>query len=182
MSLLSHTILILGLLPMMWQPLDHSPRFLQQVETVLQDDTPAVELLNEEKFGRLTRSRKGKALLLNVWATWCVPCVEEFPDLVRLHNESVGSSVEVVVLSIDEPEDVQGKVIPFLKQQHATMKAYVKGFRKDNALIDALNKNWNGAVPATFFYDASGKQHSFLVGKQSLERFRKELASIRGSR
>ncbi|MGB2869814.1 MAG: TlpA family protein disulfide reductase [Bacteroidota bacterium] len=181
MPLVWDMIVILGLLPITGQPLGFSSRLCEGVEAPA-DDKVVVESLNEEKFRKLIKERNGKILLLNVWATWCAPCVEEFPDLVRLHNESEGSSVEVVVLSIDEPEDVQQKIIPFLKQHHATMKAYVKGFKKDDALIDALNKNWSGAVPATFLYDTNGNQRSFLVGKRSLEQFKKELATIQARR
>ena len=169
-------IVFLGLLPATWQPPVYSINVQQRMSS-RPDEQSVVESLSEEKFRALVRDRKGKTLLLNVWATWCAPCIEEFPDLVRLHKE-FGESVDVVVLSIDEPEEVRTKVIPFLKQHHAEMKAFIKGFKKDDVLIDALNKDWNGAVPATFLYDTKGHQRSFLVGKRSFEQFKKALADI----
>ncbi|PKL81721.1 MAG: thioredoxin, partial [Ignavibacteriae bacterium HGW-Ignavibacteriae-3] len=111
--------------------------------------------------------------------TWCVPCREEFPDLIKINNEFKGKNVEVVGISIDYPDEITSKIIPFLKKNKANFKNYVKGFPKDEDLINAIDENWNGALPATIIYDRNGKKVSFFEGKRSYEEFKAELEKAR---
>jgi thiol-disulfide isomerase/thioredoxin len=132
-----------------------------------------VEIINKEKLSKLINERKGKPLFLNLWATWCVPCREEFPSINKLAEEY--KDVDFVGISVDFPEEVESKIIPFLKSQKAKFISYVNGFSGDEELINELDINWNGALPATFIYDKNGKKVSFLEGKKSYEEFKKEI-------
>lgn len=131
-----------------------------------------VEPIDKVKFEKLIKERNGKILLLNFWATWCVPCREEFPDLVKISTDFKSRKVEVVGISLDYPEEVHTKIIPFLKGQKANFINYVNGFNKDDELINLVNVNWNGAIPATVIYDEYGDQIAFLEGKKSYEEFK----------
>ncbi len=137
-----------------------------------------VEKLDKQKLESLLKNRKGKALFLNLWATWCVPCREEFPSIVKLVSDYKGKPIDFIGVSIDYPDEVDSKIIPFLEKQKTNFVSYVNGFEKDEDLINALNKNWNGALPATFIYDKSGKRISFLEGKQTYEKFKKEIEKV----
>ncbi len=142
------------------------------------EENPVVERLNTAGLERLLDQRNGKALFLNVWATWCLPCKEEFPDLVRLAEAYKNRPIEFVGLSADYPEDVDDKIKPFLQQMRVNFKVYVQDFSDPETLINRLNPTWNGAIPATFLYDSSGKQRAFLVGRQTYEQFRKEIEKL----
>jgi thiol-disulfide isomerase/thioredoxin len=110
-------------------------------------------------------------VLVNFWATWCQPCVEEFPDLVKLDRAYRGRGLVVLAVSVDEPE-TQAKVRPFLTSQKATFPAYVRRPGDSEAFINAVDKNWSGAVPVTYLFDASGKPAGKpMVGKQSYAAF-----------
>ncbi len=132
-----------------------------------------VEAIDESGFEKLTQERNGKMLLLNVWATWCIPCKEEFPDLVRLAEDYRNRDVEIVGLSVDYPDEVESRIKPFLQEQNINFKVYVADFKDQDEFINNLNPGWSGALPATFVFDASGKQTAFLLGKHSYEEFRK---------
>jgi thiol-disulfide isomerase/thioredoxin len=119
---------------------------------------------------------RGDVLVINVWATWCAPCVEEIPDLITLSKDE---HVRVVGISIDDPEDVTSKVVPFLKKHAVSYPVFVKAAGKDEAFINALNRQWTGAVPVTFVYDGAGRQRTMLVGKQSYAALRKAVESSR---
>jgi thiol-disulfide isomerase/thioredoxin len=127
-----------------------------------------VESINKEKLIGLISHREDKVLLLNIWATWCIPCRQEFPDLIEIANR-FSSSVDVVGISVDYPDEVESKIEPFLKKTGVNFTVFVNGFNKDEELIKFLNENWNGALPATFVYDKDGKLQSFLEGKQTTE-------------
>jgi Thiol-disulfide isomerase and thioredoxins len=128
-----------------------------------------LERLNESKLKKLIQSRKGKALFINVWATWCEPCVEEFPDIVKLSDEMKGQKIEFVGVSGDDCDDELSKVIPFIAKEKAQFKFYIAKIEAEDAFIDAFNKRWGGGIPATFIYDAKGNMKAFLVGKQSYQ-------------
>ncbi|MBT8379585.1 MAG: TlpA family protein disulfide reductase [Ignavibacteria bacterium] len=142
-------------------------------------ETPAensikVEIVSVEDLRKIIENKTGKPLLINVWATWCAPCREEFPDLVRLADE-YEDKIDVVGISVDFPEELDSKIIPFLKKQGASFTNYVIKVIEPEDFINLLNKNWSGAVPATFIYDEKGRQVKYLIGKQSFEEFEKAI-------
>ena len=136
-----------------------------------------VEKITKAELTKIIKERKGKVLFLNLWATWCVPCREEFPSIVKLAGEF--KDVEFIGISVDFPEEVKSKIIPFLIWQNANFISYVNAFESDEELINLLDKDWNGALPATFIYDKTGKKISFLEGKKSYEDFKKEIDKAR---
>jgi len=138
-----------------------------------QSDKITVETIDKTKLAKLIKERKGKSLFLNLWATWCIPCREEFPSIVKLADEY--KNVEFVGISVDFPDEVDSKIIPFLKSNKANFISYVNGFDGDEELINALDKKWNGALPATFLFDRTGKKVTFLEGKKSYDEFKKEI-------
>ncbi|MBX3006841.1 MAG: TlpA family protein disulfide reductase [Melioribacteraceae bacterium] len=138
-----------------------------------------VETIDKIKLEKLIKERNGKFLLLNLWATWCAPCREEFPDLVKLSDNFKSKNLEVVGISMDYPEEINSKIIPFLKKQNVSFKNYVNGFEKDEHLINAIDTSWIGAIPATVIYDEKGKKVAFFEGKKSYDEFVKQISLVR---
>ena len=132
-----------------------------------------VSQVDSVKLNKLITENKGKVLVINVWATWCIPCVEEMPDLVKLTDSYASQNVQVIGISIDFPEEIQSKILPFIKNNNINFPVYVNNFKKDEDLINFLSQEWSGAVPATFIYDKHGVQKEFLLGKHSFEEFKK---------
>ena len=97
-----------------------------------------------------------KVRLLNVWATWCVPCVQEMPDL-RAIDEMFGSELAIVGVSLDDmiPDTKPEKVVSFLDRQRiAFSNIYYTGN------LDALGEHldFDGEMPLTILYDRKGKE------------------------
>ncbi len=128
-----------------------------------------LEKLDESKLKKLIRYRHGNALFINVWSTWCDPCVEEFPDIVRLSNEMKGKKIDFVGVSGDDFDDESSKVIPFISKEKAHFKFYIAKLEGEDAFINAFDNQWGGGIPATFTYDAKGRLKAFLNGKQSYQ-------------
>ncbi|MCX7797629.1 MAG: TlpA family protein disulfide reductase [Melioribacter sp.] len=142
-----------------------------------ESDNSVIEKIDKNKLQKLIKERKGKVLFLNVWATWCAPCREEFPSIVKLSNEF--KDVDFVGISVDFPEEVETKIIPFLKSNKSTFTNYVNSLEDDEELINLLNEKWSGAIPATFIFDKKGKLLYFLEGKKSYEEFKKHIEKAR---
>src|SRR5690349_5188799 len=92
----------------------------------------------------LTPSRK--PLLVNFWATWCDPCREEFPDLVKLDAEYKGK-IDFITISLDELSEINRDVPKFLADMKADMPAYLLKAQDDEAAIAFVSKEWSGALP-----------------------------------
>jgi thiol-disulfide isomerase/thioredoxin len=98
-----------------------------------------------------------RPLLVNFWATWCAPCREEFPDLVKIRKQYAADRLDFVVISLDDPSDIQKAVPEFLKEVRATLlPAYLLHADDDGAAINLVDPTWGGELPATFLYDRAG--------------------------
>ncbi|MGA9365076.1 MAG: TlpA disulfide reductase family protein [Bacteroidota bacterium] len=131
---------------------------------------PELLSINEKQVSELKASLKGNVVLVNLWATWCGPCVKEFPHLVKLQRLYEKKGVKVVFISVDEPEDIQAAVRPFLQKQNVTFTTYIKN-GDDESFIDAIGTGWRGAIPTTFIFDRTGEQVATLVGARDLSAF-----------
>jgi len=139
--------------------------------------TTQVKVINISDLEKIVNQNENRALVINVWATWCLPCREEFPDLVKL-AEDYDKKIRVVGISVDEADELDSKVIPFLKDQNAEFENYLIKLADPEDFINLLNKDWSGAIPATFIYDNKGKQNESLIGKQSYELFEKAIKKV----
>lgn len=129
-----------------------------------------IATLNEEGWREVKARHLNRVLLVNFWATWCEPCREEFPALVRLHNTYRGRGLSLVAISMDEPESVT-EIEAFLKSEGAQFGSYRHNFRDFGAFIDTVNPKWGGGIPATFIYDRSGKLVASWQGATQFEEF-----------
>ncbi len=134
--------------------------------------------INETGVDSLIHNRHGKILVLNIWATWCVPCRKEFPSLIRLAREYQDKPVEVIGVSADYVDEIGSKVLPFLKEQQANFKVYVQNFADQNQFIDRINTDWAGALPVTVLYDTLGVRRVFLLGEQTYDEFREAVEKV----
>lgn len=105
----------------------------------------------------LKRESAQRPLLVNFWATWCDPCREEFPDLVKLDQQFRPQGLDMISVSLDDLADIKTEVPRFLRQMRATMPAYLLNVPDPDQIISTVDPKWSGALPATFLYDAEGK-------------------------
>lgn len=102
------------------------------------------------------REKSEKLRLINVWATWCGPCVAEMPDLVTLHHMYRHRGFELVTISFDSLEK-EADALALLKKKGASSLNYIYGSEDKDALADALEKGWTGAIPFTILVKPGGK-------------------------
>ncbi len=124
-------------------------------------------------------NRNGKILFINFWATWCEPCVEEFPDLVKIYNENKDSSFEFLSVSVNLPSEIEDKVKPFLKEQSADFPVVVIEEKRSEEIINLVNPDWDGTVPATIIYDENGKRKEFFAEAKNYEIFNKSIEKVK---
>ena len=130
---------------------------------------------------RAVAARRGKVVVLNFWATWCPPCVAEFPDLVRVYNRHRGRGLDLVTVSFDEPEDLRSKVVPFL-QRHRLVTGTCIQKGGPQQFVERFDPRWEGAVPRTYVYARSGKVAVVLEGEQSAADLEKAVVPLLAKR
>ncbi len=137
-----------------------------------------VRTIDQDALDSLIMNRNGKVLLLNVWATWCEPCKEEFPELVRLSTSFPAAAFEIAAVSVDYPDEIETKILPFLKILSVPFPVYVSSIASQDSFINSLHSSWSGAIPATFMYDSRGNQQQFFTGKKTYTQFREAVEGL----
>jgi thiol-disulfide isomerase/thioredoxin len=120
---------------------------------------PKVSEIDEVALKSLLGVGSGRArpLLVNFWATWCTPCREEFPDLLKIRGQYPEEKLDFVLVSLDDPSDIQTAVPEFLSEQRATgFPSYLLHAADDSVAINLVDATWSGELPATFLYDRTG--------------------------
>jgi thiol-disulfide isomerase/thioredoxin len=138
---------------------------------VTQVDTVALQNLLKRE------GENQKPLLVNFWATWCAPCIEEFPDLVEIDNEYKGK-IDFITVTLDDVEELNTGVPKFLKRMNAGMPTFLLKTDDEGAAISAVYKDWQGGLPFTIFFDGKGTVVYNRQGKIVAETLRNEIDKI----
>lgn len=121
-----------------------------------------LQSIDEAGIKELVKNNSEKLRLINVWATWCGPCVTEFAEFITINRMYRGRDFEFVSLSADDPLKKE-KVLRFLKDKQASGKNYLFNIDDKYKLIEAIDPKWQGALPYTILVEPGGK---IVYGKQ----------------
>jgi peroxiredoxin len=105
---------------------------------------------------KLAKNDGKKLLLVNLWATWCGPCVEELPELVTINRMYRGRPFEMVTISMDDPEKRED-ALKVLTEKKVAATNFILDSRDRDAFAEALDKHWPGPVPYTILIAPGGK-------------------------
>jgi len=133
------------------------PRAAKPVKKTPAKTIAVVSEINTQGLKGLLGQAKERPLLLNFWATWCDPCRDEFPDLVKIDAEYRPKALDFVTVSLDEVDKIKTDVPQFLDQMKATMPSYLLNVADPEPAINAVDPQWQGDLPATFLYNAKGE-------------------------
>lgn len=115
-----------------------------------------IEPIDVAGIKELLQNKSNKLRLINVWATWCGPCVTEFPEFITINRMYRGRDFEFVSISADDPTK-KDKALEFLKSKQASNKNYIFSLDDKYKLIEAVDPNWQGALPYTVLVEPGGK-------------------------
>ncbi|MFO8000408.1 MAG: TlpA disulfide reductase family protein [Marinilabilia sp.] len=112
-----------------------------------------------EAFEPLLHKSNDTTYVVNFWATWCKPCVEEIPAFLEVASEFDEEKVKFVFVSLDLPDQKENRVIPFMKKHGMEdEKVILLNDPDSNSWIDKVNPGWSGAIPATVIYNADSRK------------------------
>jgi peroxiredoxin len=149
-----------------------------QAEVAGQEREPVtVQLASVDQLKTLRQnSGKGKLLLLDFWATWCAPCVAEFPELQKMYRMYRQRAIDIVTVSINAPDEKE-MVLKFLNQQHAFNRNLLLNSEDAADAVFVFGSGWTGGVPFTaligmkgeLLYKAQGQVNTLEVKRSILK-------------
>lgn len=120
-----------------------------------------VEVTGEDVLARIRVSGK-RGAIVNAWASWCGPCKEEFPMLVSVKQRLASRGIDVVFVSVDEPETQEAARL--FAAEHGLSGQLLVAARPLGPFKRAMNPEWPGMLPATFLFDETTKLRYFWGG------------------
>jgi peroxiredoxin len=130
--------------------------WLQKANEEWAKEPVTINMIDEAGIKDLVKNNSDKLRLINVWATWCGPCVAEFSEFITINRMYRGRDFELVFVSADEPANKE-KVLKFLQKKQASSNNYLFSVDDKYKLIEAIDPNWQGALPYTILVEPGGK-------------------------
>ena len=119
---------------------------------------------------QIKKHKGSKAVLINFWATYCVPCIEEFPMIVDLSKKYSEKGMQIYFVSADWL-DRKKEVRDFLLEKDVKGLSFIKEEGNDNNFINEISREWSGALPFTIVYDKNGNLSDYWEMKKNKDRF-----------
>ncbi len=116
--------------------------------------------------------------IVNFWATWCSPCVKELPDFDSISKVYAGKKIKVLLVTMDFKEDLQTKVLPFIKSKKIYSEVLLLDEVNGNHFIPKISDAWSGALPATLIVNQKKNFNHFFEKKLTFEFLKSELLQI----
>ncbi len=150
-----------------------------------QSSSPRPELLNPKTVEAISTDdlrqllthhlnngdKSGNLILVNFWATWCAPCVKEIPEIVKLQEKYKERGLRVIAVSMDEPEELETGVRPFVRKRFPNFVSYLCKESDHDKFASVIDTAWNEIMPTNFLIDRNGKLRATLTGGKSYEEF-----------
>ena len=138
----------------------------------------ATRAINAEEMQALLKRDGARPLLVNYWATWCDPCREEFPDLVKIDKQYRPKDLDFIAISLDDLSDLKTAVPKFLREMGAEMPNYLLNVSDPEPAIKLVDPAWDGALPATFLYNQKGEVVYRHFGRVKTEELRAAIEKL----
>ena len=137
-----------------------------------------VSAIDTEALKTLLTQERQRPLLVNFWATFCDPCRDEFPDLVKIDKDFRPQSLDFVTVSLDDIGDINTTVPEFLGSMKATMPAYLLNVTDPEPAINLVDPRWQGDLPATYLYNEKGEVVYKHIGRVNPVELREAIEKV----
>lgn len=122
-----------------------------ELSTVKNGENVNIERYDFDAFEPLLHKEDDTLRIVNFWATWCKPCVQELPAFEQVANEFSDKKMKVIFVSLDFPGQVQEQLLPFVNDRNMK-NVILLDDSKGNTWIPKVDESWSGAIPATLIY------------------------------
>ena len=115
-----------------------------------------LEKLSPVSLAKLLKNDTDELLLVNFWATWCGPCIIEYPEFVTIQRMYGERDFQFVSVSMDTPDQLE-KALKFLKGKASAVPNYLMDTEDKYEVIKVVGEDWDGSLPITLLIEPGGK-------------------------
>lgn len=133
-------------------------------------EVPSYNFDNFEKFLNI---KDDEVYVVNFWATWCQPCVEELPYFESINTTYRHKGVNVLLVTLDSPKQVESRLFPFMEEHDIRSEVIMLNDPNANMWIPKVDPHWSGAIPITIIYNK--KQRRFYERTFTLQELKTEV-------
>ena len=145
-----------------------------QLATVQGQEIKSVKITDIEKI--IAESKT--PLIINMWATWCLPCIEELPYFQKEVAEHSKDSLQLILVSLDFKESFPSGIVKFMNKRKITAPVVWLDETNADYFCPKIDAKWSGAIPATLFINNKTGYRKFVEGKISPEQLKKEIRAV----
>jgi thiol-disulfide isomerase/thioredoxin len=130
--------------------------WIRKARVTWANEPVSLQSVGVDSIQALVRNHSGKLRLINLWATWCVPCVQEFPELVTISHMYRDRGLQLITISLDDSA-ANDKALRFLQREQSSSPNYRFAGDDKYKLIEAIDPKWQGALPYSMLVEPGGK-------------------------
>ena len=119
---------------------------------------------------------EGRVVLVNLWATWCTPCLREIPDLLALEAELPAGDFRLLAISMDDAYS-EGWVTEFKAKHFPTLESFINAELDMDTLVSVMDPVWNETLPTSYILNREGEVVKKVQGKKPIAFFREQLVA-----
>jgi thiol-disulfide isomerase/thioredoxin len=125
---------------------------------VYSNNTVSVKAYDYKGFESLLKQEKDSVYVINFWATWCLPCVEELPYFEEINTKYKDKKVKIILVSLDMKSQIETKLLPYINDNKLQSEVIILSDPDANAWIPKIDSTWSGAIPATIIYNKNKRK------------------------
>jgi len=137
-----------------------------------------IRSVSASEFSALLDEARGEVILINLWATWCAPCLREIPELIRLHEKYQDKGFRLIAVAMDDPQDLETHVIPFRDKHFPEWETFQREEVDMDRFVSVVDPAWNEVLPTSYLINRTGDLTKVLFGGKSYEEFESALLEI----
>ena len=144
---------------------------------IYSNDTVSVPSYDFAGLEYYLKQKNDTTYVVNFWATWCVPCIEELPQFEKINANYKKNKIKVILVSLDMVKMIKPKLLPFINQKQIKSQVLVLRDPDADAWIPKVDSTWTGAIPATVIYNS--EMRTFYERSFTYDELEKEISNFK---
>ena len=137
-----------------------------------------IEVIGIDRLKKELNQQSDTVYVFNFWATWCKPCTEEMPDLLKVEKEYANQKMKLILISLDMPSQKDTRLVKFINENNIISEVLLLDDPDFNKWIPIVDDSWTGSIPATLIYAPGKDYRKFHEGVISYPELKSQVQSL----